>query len=98
MTKSLPARLKGVVVYSNRPGAIVLLWTACLLMASPLSAQDAKRPAAASLLRDLSESVEELTTRVSVSVVQILVTGYGPIDERTRNGDTGVVIGRQRTI
>jgi serine protease Do len=90
--------VKGVVVYFNRPGPVVLLWTACLLMASPLSAQTARRPAAASFLRDLSESVEDLTTRVSVSVVQVLVTGYGPVDERARSGDTGVVIGRQRTI
>jgi serine protease Do len=91
--------VKGVVVCSNRPGAIVLVWAACLLMASPLSAQDSRRPvSAANLLRDLNASVEELTTRVSVSVVQVLVTGYGPVDERTPGGYTGMVIGRQRII
>jgi len=83
----------------NRPGALVLRWAACLLIASPLAAQSASRPpAAASLLRDLNASIEELTTRVSMSVVQVLVTGYGPVDEGTRGGDTGLVIGRQRVI
>jgi serine protease Do len=33
-----------------------------------------------------------------MSVVQVLVTGYGPVDERTRGGETGQVIGRQRSI
>ena len=33
-----------------------------------------------------------------MSVVQVLVTGYGPIDERTRSGEAGLVIGRQRSI
>ena len=33
-----------------------------------------------------------------MSVVQVLVTGYGPVDERTRGGETGLVIGRQRSI
>jgi serine protease Do len=90
--------VKGVVVSSNRSGAVVLLWAAGLLMAPPLFAQTAKRQPAANFLRDLSASVEELTTRVSVSVVQVLVTGYGPVDERTASGDAGVVIGRQRSI
>jgi serine protease Do len=95
----VPARLKGVVVCSHRPGELALLWAACLLIASPLSAQSARHaPPAASLLRDLNASVEALTARVSMSVVQVLVTGYGPVDERTRGGETGLVIGRQRSI
>lgn len=43
---------------------------------------------------DLNASVEELTRRVSSRVVQVLVTGYGPIDQRSRGGETGLVIGR----
>ncbi len=79
--------------------ALVRLCAACLLLVSPVSAQTARRPlATASLLRGLSASVEELTTRVSLSVVQVLVTGYGPVDERARGGETGLVIGRQRSI
>lgn len=48
-------------------------------------------------LRKFSESVDELIRKVSPSVVQILVTGYGPLEE-TKSGNTGVVIGRQRAI
>ena len=86
-------------MFFNRLGAFVRLCAAWMLIASPVSAQTARRPPpAASLLRDLSASVEELTARVSMSVVQVLVTGYGPVDERTRGGETGLVIGRQRSI
>jgi serine protease Do len=74
------------------------LWVATVLIASPASAQSATRPPASpTLLREFSASVEELAGRVSPSVVQIVVTGYGPVDERSR-GETGMVIGRQRSI
>jgi serine protease Do len=69
-----------------------------LLSAAPLFAQSAVRPAARlGLLKELNASVEDLTARVSLSVVQVLVTGYGAVEEHTR-GETGLVIGRQRTI
>jgi len=48
-------------------------------------------------LRKLNESVDALIRKVSPSVVQILVTGYGQIEEG-EHGNTGVVIGRQRAI
>jgi serine protease Do len=48
-------------------------------------------------LRHLDESVDALVKRVSPSVVQILVTGYGPLEEADR-GSAGVVIGRQSAI
>ncbi len=86
-------------MFFNLPRACVPLWAAGMLISSPAFAQSGGRPpAAASLLRDLSASVEELTTRVSGSVVQVLVTGYGAVDERSRGGETGLVIGRQRSI
>src|SRR6202035_255938 len=44
----------------------------------------------------LNESVDALIRKVSPSVVQILVAGYGPVDES--HGNTSVVIGRQRAI
>ena len=69
----------------NRPGAFYRLCAAGILIAAPASAQSAVRPPAApSLLRELNASVEELTARVSSSVVQVLVTGYGPVDEQSR--------------
>jgi serine protease Do len=85
-------------VLFNRPGAFSKLCGAWILIASPVSAQSAAPPPAVSLLRDLSASVEELSARVSPSVVQVLVTSYGPVDERTPRAETGLVIGRQRSI
>jgi serine protease Do len=74
---------------------------ASLLILPPVLAQRAApvpAPAPANVLRDLSSSVESLTKRVSPSVVQIVVTGYGAVDERSRDGETGLVIGRQRSM
>ena len=48
-------------------------------------------------LHKLNESVDNLIKKVSPSVVQILVTGYGPLDEGERTS-TSVIIGRQRAI
>ena len=48
-------------------------------------------------LRKLNESVDALIKKVSPSVVQILVSGYGPI-ESGEHSNTAVVIGRQRAI
>jgi serine protease Do len=53
--------------------------------------------AADDTLHKLNESVDALIKKVSPSVVQILVTGYGPIEAGDR-GNTAVVIGRQRAI
>jgi serine protease Do len=48
-------------------------------------------------LKHLSQSVEALVTRVSPSVVQVLVSGYGPVEDSGRT-DADVVIGRQRSM
>src|SRR5439155_23901936 len=48
-------------------------------------------------LRKFNESVDALIRKVSPSVVQILVTGYGPLEEG-EHGNTTAVIGRQRAI
>src|SRR5918993_2775155 len=58
----------------------------CLLAGpAPVAAQAAKGPG----LADLSRSLQELAEKVSPSVVQIFVTGYGVPDEsdRTATGD-----------
>ena len=95
------------VASSARRGGIFTLAVLVCLTASPVAAQGAKRSTAASPpvqsaatpnpLRDLSASVEQLAERVSRSVVQVLVTGYGPVDDGSR-GETGLVIARQRSI
>jgi serine protease Do len=48
-------------------------------------------------LQKLNGSVAALIKRVSPSVVQILVTGYGPLEEG-EHGNANAVIGRQRAI
>ena len=48
-------------------------------------------------LRTLNQSVDALIKKVSPSVVQILVTGYGPLEEGDRSS-ASTVIGRQRAI
>jgi len=74
------------------------LTAALLLAASPAFAQSTARPAASmGPLRALNASVEDLTARVALSVVQVVVTGYAAVDERMR-GESGLVIGRQRSI
>src|ERR1700681_121349 len=76
------------------PGALILICAVC--MCPPLAARGAQSPkqpsAATNPLRDLNASVEELTKQVSLSVVQVLVTGYGPMDDRSR--EAGLVFGR----
>lgn len=48
-------------------------------------------------LRALDGSIQALSTRVSESVVQLIVTGYGPLAESEGTG-VDVVIGPQRSI
>jgi serine protease Do len=65
----------------------ILIW-----FSLPAAAQDRS----ADTLHKFNESVDALIKKVSPSVVQILVTGYGPLE--AERGNTGVVIGRQRAI
>ena len=72
----------------------VVMFIAILALgfASSVSAQ-----AESDALRRWDESVDALVRRVSPSVVQIMVTGYGAISEGAR-GNADVVIGRQKAI
>jgi serine protease Do len=90
-------------IFAGRKGAscltrsaVILTCAVWMLVAPPLAARGAQSPkqpsAATNPLRDLNASVEELTRQVSLSVVQVLVTGYGPIDDRSR--ESGLVLGR----
>jgi serine protease Do len=47
-------------------------------------------------LAQFSASIEALVQRVAPSVVQVLVTGYGPLGDR-RDNDADLVVGKQRT-
>jgi serine protease Do len=71
---------------------IVLLLAAGSLASGPARASEDVSP---DPLRKFSDSIEALVKRVTPSVVQVLVTGYGPINA-DKDGETGLVIGRQR--
>lgn len=73
-----------------------LLAFLALCPASNMQAQNSAQENSDTLHR-LNESVDRLIHKVSPSVVQILVTGYGPLEDGA-GGSAGVVIGRQRAI
>jgi len=68
-----------------------------LMLAGAGVARAQAGPAVPDALQQLNGSLTALAARVSPSVVQVLVTSYGPVDESTRR-DTNLVIGRQRSI
>ena len=82
---------------SLRFSALRALVTAGLMLAWSGSACAQTADAAGDTLHKLNQSVDALIKKVSPSVVQILVTGYGPLEEGER-GSTSVMIGRQRAI
>jgi serine protease Do len=79
----------------NLPSLLATCYLAviCFVSASPVRAQDRSQDA----LHKLNASVDALIKKVSPSVVQILVTGYGQLESSERN-NTDVVIGRQKAI
>jgi serine protease Do len=85
------SRLRGV----SRIGTVSSL--SLLLAASAALAQTAPRPAPPPdpLVR-MNESIDALTSKVWPSVVQIVVSSYGPRNEGPP-GSTAVVIGRQQS-
>lgn len=68
----------------------------CFLSATSLLAQTQPQTDRQKLLQQFSESLDELTARVSPAIVQILVTGYGPVEDKAK-GDASQ-IGRQRSL
>jgi len=63
---------------------------------SDASAVLSKAPASTDLLRDLNSSLEAVVSKVSPAVVQIVVTGYGPLEDHGHT-DTARVV-RQHAI
>jgi serine protease Do len=61
------------------------------------SGGQAQAPSGGDAIREWDEAVNTLLRKVSPSVVQVLVTGYGTITEGDK-GNAGVVIGRQKAI
>ena len=79
---------------SFKAGLFLLGSMALLGYSGPLAAQSA---ADTDPLRRLNSSVEALVKKVSPSVVQIAVTGYGTTGESDR-GNAGLIVGRQQAI
>jgi serine protease Do len=73
------------------------LIVAGLLLVSRADAQTQQSAHAPDALHQLNDTVEALVQRVSPSVVQILVSGYGSTEEAGQ-GQASVVIGKQRAI
>src|SRR5262245_11176688 len=82
----------------NRPATslmvIALAVTICLLPAPHVAAQETSDH---DPLRLLNASIESLVRRVSASVVQVMVTSYGPV-ESGNPANTDAMIGRQRSL
>jgi serine protease Do len=76
-----------------------LMFAATFVLSPGASAQaPSDTPAAHSdLLHQLNDSIESLVQRVSPTIVQIQVTGYGSAEEPER-GQTELLVGRRRAI
>jgi len=76
---------------------LVFLSVVCLLSSRTVAGQTRPSAHPPDALHQLNDSIEDLVQRVSPSVVQILVTGYGTNQDIDR-GQTSAVIGRRRAI
>src|SRR5260370_5776577 len=95
MVNSGVQRLSGDT-YFSRYFSILLVSALSLFLSSP-SLRGQSSGGGTDELRKLNESAGALIKKVSPSVVQILVTGYGPLEEGEK-GSASSVIGRQRAI
>ena len=77
----------------------VMSWSLLLVASTALAQQPVPRPAPPPdpLVR-MNESIDALTRKVWPSVVQILVSSYGPQNEGPPGSTAAVVIGRQQSI
>ena len=87
-------------MYQPRRWALkVRIFGVAVCLGSGLAGEVAKAQTRADdALHKLNESVDALINKVSPSVVQILVTGYGPVESASERGSTALTIGRQRAI
>lgn len=90
-------RLSARMNRGTRGNGRILLASLALCFLAPALVRAQAQSRTTDELRKLNESVDALIKRISPSVVQILVTGYGPLEEG-EHGSTATVIGRQRAI
>src|SRR5271167_1772539 len=77
-----------------RPSWIIVIF--CLLVVGPLHAQTKPPEERQNLLSQFSDSMDELTARVSPAVVQVVVTRYRAVEDKDQS-DTSV-FARQRSL
>jgi serine protease Do len=83
-------------IMNNKP--VIQILAAMLLgiaLPAPAVAQKPNQPEDS--LARLNDSVDALTRKVWPSVVQVMVTSYGPREQEAR-GETSMVVGRQRSV
>jgi serine protease Do len=79
--------------------AQIFCWAAWLLVMAAFLPGNSRAQGSNDELHKLNDSVNALVKKVSPSVVQILVTAYGPLEENAHsNSNTNAVIGKQRAI
>jgi serine protease Do len=96
--RQLVGRVKGYDMRNSRRKTLMALAAAGLVLhlaATPAGAQEPHSRLDA--LQQLNGSVAALVRSVSQSVVQVIVTSYGPVEPANRT-DTDMVIGRQRSM
>jgi serine protease Do len=79
---------------------LLMISVVVVVLASPAAAQRsaaAAQPSSPDPLEEMNQSVDALVAKVWPSVVQILVTSYGPREDGER-GNASVVLGRQRAV
>src|SRR5207244_13327654 len=98
---TVPAGYRHFGQTRGRPVAMLHSIVQCLAAASLLLTPAVPPRAAGSQtlnpLRQYSDSIAALVKRVSPTVVQVLVTGYGPVVSAYGNA-TDLVFGRQRSL
>lgn len=86
---------------SHRSSHIIWIYVSVavylLLFAATLPAQTPKKASALDPLRQFNNSVKALVKEVSPSVVQVLATGYGAVEE-SGHSNVGLAIEKQRSI
>src|ERR1700722_14356767 len=88
------SRLRRII---SRMGVTFLASLPLLLSPGIARAQTAQKSPAPDLLHQLNSSIEALVQRVSPTVVQVQVTGYGSTQE-SNQGQTSLVISKQRSV
>ncbi|MGD0907720.1 MAG: trypsin-like peptidase domain-containing protein [Candidatus Acidiferrales bacterium] len=81
----------------NRSSIVIALIVMGIFWTPSGNAQTSQSAHTADALHQLNDSVEALVRRVSPSVVQIVVSGYGSTENESQ-GQTSVVVGKQRVI